>query len=205
MPPTLDDLLARARAGDRDALGELIEPFRGYLTLLARLKAGRLLAAKADPVDVVQDVFLEAHRHIANFRGRTEAELLAWLRQIMAAVAANLARRYLGTRRRDVRLERELAGELEESSRLLDRGLIAGGSSPSAGAARREQAVILADALARLPPDYREVLVLRHLDELAFPEVAARLGRSVEAVKKLWARAVVRLRKEMASAHDDGA
>ena len=205
MAPITEDVLARARAGDRNALGDLIEPYRGYLTLLARVQSGRLLRAKLDPPDVVQDVFLEAHRHFTGFRGTTEAELLAWLRQILAAVAANLARRYLGTRARDVGMERELAGELDRSSRLLDRGLVADQSSPSMRAARREEAVVLADALARLPADYREVLVLRHLEELAFPEVAVRMGRSAEAVKKLWARALARLRTEMAVAHEDDA
>ena len=94
-----------------------------------------------------------------------------------------------------MRLERELTVEIDRSSRLLDRGLMALSSSPSRQARRREQAAQLAEALGRLPDDYREVLVLRHLEELSFPEVARRLGRSVEAVKKLWARAVPRLRE----------
>jgi RNA polymerase sigma-70 factor (ECF subfamily) len=80
---------------------------------------------------------------------------------------------------------------------VLDKGLLAPQSSPSQQAVRREQAVLLADTLDQLPPDYREVLVLRHLRELSFAEVAARLGRSVEATKKLWARALARLRQRL--------
>ena len=106
-------------------------------------------------------------------------------------------RHYCGTRRRDVRLERELAGELDESSRVLDQGLVAKLSSPSHQAARREQAVLLAEALEKLPEDYREVLILHHLEECNFPEVARRMGRTVEGVKKLWARALGRLRRSM--------
>jgi RNA polymerase sigma factor (sigma-70 family) len=68
-------------------------------------------------------------------------------------------------------------------------------SSPSRQARRREQAALLAEALRQLPEDYREVLILLHLEEQSFPEVARRLRRSVEAVKKLWARAVPRLRE----------
>ena len=77
-------------------------------------------------------------------------------------------RHYLGRQRRDVRLERQLAAEMDRSSRLLDGGLIAPGSSPSRLASNREQAVLLADALKGLPADYREVLILRHLEGLTF-------------------------------------
>jgi RNA polymerase sigma-70 factor (ECF subfamily) len=105
-----------------------------------------------------------------------------------------LVRRYLGTRRRDVRLEQELAESLEQSSHSLGQGLDARHSSPSQQAARREQAVVLADALERLKADYREVLILRHMERRTFPEVAKKMGRSTDAVKKLWTRALVELR-----------
>ena len=119
---------------------------------------------------------------------------MAWLRQILISNLANEARRFLGTRCRDVRLERELAIEVDVSSRLLERGLLARDTSPSLQATRREQAVLLADVLAKLPDDYREVIILRHLQGRTFPEVAAHMGRTSDAVKKLWARALARLR-----------
>jgi RNA polymerase sigma-70 factor (ECF subfamily) len=87
-----------------------------------------------------------------------------------------------------------LAAELDESSRALNDGLVAPHSSPSHQAARREQAVLLADALGRLPEDYREVLILRHLEGLSFPHVARRMGRSLDSVKNLWTRALAQLR-----------
>ena len=186
--------LEQARSNGQ-ARGQLLEHYRGYLTLLARLEIGRRLRGKVDAADLVQEAFLEAHRSFPRFAGQTEAEFLSWLRQILAHRLAKLLRRYLGTQRRDVRLERELTVEIDRSSRLLDRGLMALSSSPSRQARRREQAALLAEALRRLPEDYREVLILRHLEEQSFPEVARRLGRSVEAVKKLWARAVPRLRE----------
>jgi RNA polymerase sigma-70 factor (ECF subfamily) len=71
--------------------------------------------------------------------------------------------------------------------------------TPSELAIRREQSVVLADALARLPDDYREVIVLRHLERIEFSEVAARMGRSSGAVRMLWARALERLRVELES------
>src|SRR5262249_30632567 len=150
--------------------------------------------------DLVQDAFLEAHRYFARFRGTTEAEFVRWLRQILVTRLADLMRRYYGTRGRDVRLERDLALEVDQSSRLLDRSLVAPQSSPSQQAARREQAVLLADALERLPDDYREVLILHHLEECTFPEVARRMGRTVDSVEKLWARALARLRRSLRGA-----
>jgi RNA polymerase sigma-70 factor (ECF subfamily) len=189
-------LLKLAQDGDGAALGQLLESCRPYLTLLARLQIDRRLRGKVDAADLVQETFLEAHRDFAQFRGTTEATLLAWLRQVLARNLANLVRRY-GTQRREVRLERALAVELDESSRVLDQGLAAPGSSPSHQAARREQAVLLADALDQLPADYREVLILRHLEGLSFPEVARRMGRSLDSVDKLWARALARLRRSL--------
>src|SRR2546427_206956 len=75
--------------------------------------------------------------------------------------------------------------------------LEAQGSSPSQRVARREQAVVLADMLGRLPEDYREVVILRHLEGLSFPQVARRMGRTLDSVKKLWARALAQLRDSL--------
>ena len=190
-------LLQRARSGDSPALGRLLELYGNYLALLARLQIGKRLQGKLDPSDLVQETFLEAHRDFAQFRGGSEAEFVNWLRQILAMNLANLVRHYYGTPRRDVRLERELAVDLDQSSRVLDRGLVTAGSTPSQQAARREQAVLLADALGRLPQDYREVIILRHLEGLTFPDVAQRLGRTVDSVEKLWARGLARLRRSL--------
>jgi RNA polymerase sigma-70 factor (ECF subfamily) len=193
-PSDPEQLLALARAGDAEALGRLLEEYRSYLMLLARMQVGRRLQGKADAADLVQETFLEAHRKFDQFRGTTEAEFARWLRAIMARQLAHLVRRYLGTRQRDVRLERAMVGDLDQSSRALDGGLVARGSSPSQRAVRREQAVILANALEQLPPEYRDVLVLRHLERLTFPNVARRMQKSLDSVEKLWVRALDRLR-----------
>ncbi|MBO0700530.1 MAG: sigma-70 family RNA polymerase sigma factor [Zavarzinella sp.] len=198
-PAAPEDLLARARAGDRDALGRLLGLYHNYLGLLARLQVRGRLQGKVDPADLVQETFLKAHRHFAAFRGSTEREWTAWLRQILATTAANLVRHYLGNRGRDPRLERELADAFDASSRCLEAGFALPGSTPSQQASRREQAVLLAEALARLPEDHREAVILRHLEGLTFPEVADRMGRSVDSVKKLWARGLARLRDLMRS------
>ena len=189
-----------ARRASDSSLGRRLEAHRDYLTILARMQIGQRLQGKVDPTDVVQETFLHAVRDVAQFRGSSDKELAGWLRQILAARLADLVRRYCGTRGRDVRLEQALQVELDQSSQALDRGLVSRLSSPSQQAARHEQATWLARALEQLPEDYREVLVLHHLEGCAFPEVARRMGRSVEAVKKLWARALARLRRSVGGA-----
>lgn len=198
--PDVDRLLQQARSGDSGALGEILEVYRNYLTLLSRLQIGRRLQGKLDAADVVQEVFLRAHGGFTQFRGGTEAEFIGWLRQILASRLAELVRHYYGALRRDVRLECELELELDASSRELDRGLVARGSSPSQQAARREQGVLLANALERLPEHYREVIILHQLQDLSFAEVAGRMGRSLDSVKNLWIRALTRLRQLLGDA-----
>jgi RNA polymerase sigma-70 factor, ECF subfamily len=193
--PDPERLLRQAREGEEAALGQLLELYRGYLGLLARVQIGSRLQVKADPEDLVQETFLKAHRDFAKFRGGTEKEWVAWLRQILAFNLAQLVRRYHGSRRRDIRLERAMEEALDQSSSALDRGLIAPQSSPSKQAMRREQSVLLVDALNLLPPDYREVIILSHLEGLSFPEVARRMERTLDSVKNLWARALAKLRR----------
>jgi RNA polymerase sigma-70 factor, ECF subfamily len=190
----VEGLLGRARAGQQGALGQLLEHFRNYLALLARMQIGRRLQGKVDAADLVQESFLAAHRDFGQFRGKTEAEFVSWLRQILAAKVIDLVRRYCSTQRRDVRLERQLADELDQSSRAMGLVLVAKHSSPSQQAVRREQAVLLADALKSLPADYAEVIILHHLEGRSFPEVARLMSRSLDSVKKLWVRALARMR-----------
>lgn len=188
-----DRLLRRAQEGENDALGQLLEGYRNYLLLLARLHLDRRLRGKVDESDVVQDVFLEAHRAFGGFQGSTEQELVGWLQKIFTCRLADQLRRFLGTQCRDVRLEQQIEDALNRSSQRV-RALAPSTSSPSRSASRREQAVLLADALQKLPADYREVIILHHLESLPFPEVARRMGRTVGAVEKLWVRALASLR-----------
>jgi RNA polymerase sigma-70 factor (ECF subfamily) len=195
--PDPEQLLRLAQGGDNPALGQLLELYRNYLLLLARMQIGRRLQGKVDAADLVQETFLAAHRDFARFRGTTEGELVNWLRQILAGNLIDLVRHYCGARRRDVRLERQLADDLDESSRALGRVLVAPHSTPSQRAIRREQAVLLADALKNLPADYSEVIILHHIERLTFPDVARCMDRSLDSVKKLWVRALARLRDSL--------
>jgi RNA polymerase sigma-70 factor, ECF subfamily len=194
---TSAQLLRRARSGDADATGALMELYRDYLTILARSQIGRRLQGKADPADLVQETFLEAHKHIRQFRGESEIEFLGWLRTILAAVISNHVRRYLGTRQRDARLEQALVVELDNTSGVLQRGLMAADSTPSRQAANREALLILANALEQLPDDYRQVIMLRHLEGLPFADVAERMNRTVASVQNLWVRALKRMKQSV--------
>jgi RNA polymerase sigma-70 factor (ECF subfamily) len=195
------ELLELARCGNDAALGTLLGVYRKYLAVLARAQISRRLQGKADASDLVQETLLEAHRHFRAFRGATEAEFTAWLRSILAGLIANHVRRYVGTKRRDVRLERALAVEINDTSCPLARGLAADIRSPSQQAAHNESATQLSRALESLPAHYREAIVLRHLEGLPFAEVAARMNRSVESVEKLWVRGLAQLRRSLGENH----
>lgn len=192
-----DRLMFLAKQGDEESRGALLERYRAYLELLARLELGRAFQEKIDTSDIVQETFLVAHRSFDKFRGVDEKVFVAWLRTILARQMSATMRRYLGAQGRDIRREQRLERGLDRSSRQLDRGLFSPGSSPSHKASRREQGVLLANMLAKLPDDYREVIVLRHLEELTFPEISERLERSVDSVQKIWVRALAKLRQQM--------
>ena len=104
-PTDPDKLLRLAREGDHDGLGQLFGAYRNYLKMLARLQIHSELRTKADASDIVQDTLMEAHRGFQAFRGTTEAELLQWLRGILATRLANLTPRFYGTKQRDLRLD----------------------------------------------------------------------------------------------------
>ena len=161
--------------------GVVLERYRDYLRLLARLQLPAHLRGKLDPSDVVQQTLLEAYQGLGQFRGRTEAEQAAWLRQILARNLANAARD-LGRRKRDVARERSLEAALEQSSARLEGWLAADQSSPSEQAQRHERALLLAKALARLPEAQREAVVLRHWHNCPLADIARQLQCSTAAV-----------------------
>jgi RNA polymerase sigma-70 factor (ECF subfamily) len=195
MERNVADLLLLAKNGERQAVGQLLEHFRSYLKLIASHEIGSKLGAKLDASDVVQDTFLDAHRYFENFQGESVTQFTAWLRAVMAGVMANTMRRYLGTKARDIRLEKQLAADLDNSAAMLSELLVASISSPSQNIMRDEQTLQLAQALSNLSSDYQSVLTLRHIEGLTFPQIATRLNRSVDSVEKLWLRAIVQLRK----------
>jgi RNA polymerase sigma-70 factor, ECF subfamily len=193
-----EQLLAEARGGRRESLGRALELNRTYLTLLARTQIDLHLQGRVDASDVVQETFLDACRDFDHFRGSTPGEWAAWLRKILIYNLARVVQRQVVAQKRSARREVSLdqhVAVMDRSSGRIEAALIGRSSSPSSQAQRSELAGRVADQLARLSSDYREVLVLRNLEGLPFPEVARRMGRSDGAVRILWVRAIDQLRQ----------
>jgi RNA polymerase sigma-70 factor (ECF subfamily) len=189
---------------DAGVAGELgIERYRAYLRLLARLHLDGRLRTKLDESDVVQQALLRAHQYRHQYRGRSQAEWLAWLRRILANALAEAARRYQAGRR-DLAREQSLEAGLDESSARLERWLEADQSTPSERVGRAEQLLILANALAQLPEDQRRAIEWHHLQGLPMAEVAARLGRSRPAVAGLLFRGLRRLHELLRGGGPEG-
>ncbi len=197
LPDGIEVLIENARRGDSNALGELLARYRKYLVFLARSQLHHHMQAKADPSDLAQEVCLAAHDGIADFQGKSTEDFAAWLRGILTNVIAMQVRRYLGTKKRDPRLEQALDQRLADASGFLQSGLAADITSPSQHFARNEAFLQLAEALEDLSDDYRQVIVLRHVDALPFADVARMMGRSVDSVEKLWVRALGKLRTKL--------
>jgi RNA polymerase sigma-70 factor, ECF subfamily len=189
-PPA--DWFRAARRGSREAIGKLLETCRTYLLLVANRELPGDLRAKGGASDLVQDTFLLGHRDFGRFKGETEAELLAWLRGILLHNLANFERRYRGTAKRKIAREMPL-------------GLSYGGEVPLAGATptpswhavAREDAVALEGAIARLPLDCRRIIYLVHYENLSFADAAVAMERSIDAARRLWARALELLADEL--------
>jgi RNA polymerase sigma-70 factor (ECF subfamily) len=174
--------------------GPSLDRFRDYLALLARLQMDARLRARLRPSDLVQQTLLEAYRQRAQFRGQGDAELAAWLRQLLLHNVAD-AGRALGRGKRDASLERSLEAALEHSSVRLQAALAADQSSPSQQAVRNEQWLRTADALAQLSTAQGEAVVLHYLQGLPLAEVACQLERTEASVVGLLYRGLKKLRE----------
>jgi RNA polymerase sigma-70 factor (ECF subfamily) len=198
MPDAADSVarwLPQARSGSKEALGQLLESCRAYLLMVAEKELDPDLRAKGGASDLVQETFLEAQRDFARFTGATEAELLAWLRRLLLNNLANFTRGYRETQKRAVGREVQVPGGA--SSAEVGQELPGTTPTPSDVVMEREQAEAVRAALGRLPEDYRQVLLLRHQEGLSFEEIALRMGRSANAVQKLWVRAVEQVQQEL--------
>lgn len=175
-----------------------LEPYRGYLCALARLQlaARPWLAAKLDASDLVQQTLLQAHAARHQYRGQTAEELVGWLRQILTRTLANTLRAF-GQARRDVGAERSLEVDLDASCSRLDAWLAADQTSPSEAAGAHERAGELAEAVAGLPDDQREVVLLKHCHGLSLAEIAERTARSPASVAGLLRRGLQQLRERL--------
>jgi RNA polymerase sigma-70 factor (ECF subfamily) len=173
--------------------GEILEPYRKYLRVLAGLHLDRKLRGKLDPSDVVQQALARAYPALIDLRRREPAVLAAWLRKILARTLADAVKHY-DRDRRDVGLERSLEADLDRSASGFAAWLAADQTSPSGRAERNEELMRMVEALAELPDLMREVVVLKHCQGLTLPQIAARTGKTVPAVASLLRRGLEALR-----------
>jgi RNA polymerase sigma-70 factor (ECF subfamily) len=179
-----------------DDAAAALEPYRKYLLVLAQLHLDAQLRGKLDPADLVQQTLLRAHVSFDSLRQREPGVIAAWLRSILARTLADAAR-YYDAGRRAVDLERSLEAQLDRSSSGMASWLAADQTSPSERAAHNEDLLRLADALAELPENQREVVSLKHLQGKPLQEIADDTGRSLAATAGLLRRGLEGLRELM--------
>jgi RNA polymerase sigma-70 factor, ECF subfamily len=173
---------------------QAVEKYRAYLHLLARLQIDRRLQAKVEASDVVQQTLVRAVEDWHQFRGQSEVERAAWLRQILAHQLAN-AFRDLKRQKRDVRRERSIEAAVEQSASQLGSWLAAKQPSPSQGAIASEQAIQLANALAELPEAQSRAITLHHFEGWTLDQIGQDLERGPAAVAGLLKRGMQNLRR----------
>jgi len=187
-----DELLQRACRGDAQARDELFAQYRERLRRMIAVRLNRRLAARLDPSDLVQDVLVEAHRRLADYLRERPLPFYAWLRQLAWQRVTAVHRKHLLAQRRSVKREAAPALPDESVAELADL-LVSSHSTPSKQLIREELRARVRTALLELGERDREVLVMRHLEEMAMAEIASVLGISTGAVKVRHLRALERL------------
>ena len=191
-------LVQLAQAGDPAALGAALQECRQYLLWVANARLDPDLRAKGGASDLVQEVCLDAHRHVRGFRGTTPAEVIGWLNQLLLNRLAKFDRAFR-TAKRDPR--REVALTAGTAAGNVDSVVVGPAGCPAEEVVRRERAETVRKALTRLPEPLRQVVELRHRDQQPFDEIARRLGRTEAAVRRAFARGLERLRHELDDSH----
>lgn len=191
------ELLQQARDGDSNAVGKLIEQYRSYLLLIANQGVSGDLRTKMGASDAVQDSMLLAAENFDQFRGGLEPEFKVWLRTILANDIRKANRRF-ATGKRDS--NREV--NIQEQS-AIGRSLRDGELTPSSAAMEQEKSDALASVLKLLTPLQREVIQLRHFEQLSFVEIGDRIDKNEEATRKLWARTIESIKQRLDAGNED--
>lgn len=196
------ELLNRALEGDKDALGELLEDYRAYLTVLAQRYLDNRLKGRLDAADVVQVTFLEAQRDLGSFRGHHIEELLGWLRHILRNNVSSAHQRHIYTQKRSA--GREISNSPTDSRPAFTDLAPAELTSPSQRMMRDEAAVYLANCLEEIPDTQREALRLRYVEGKSLKEIAAAMDKTEMAAAGLLKRGLQALRNRMVSDSSSG-
>jgi RNA polymerase sigma-70 factor (ECF subfamily) len=194
-------LLKRAAAGEKDAWGQLLTRHQARLRSMVALRLDHRLQGRIDPSDVLQEAYLDATRQLAAYLKDPSIPFYLWLRLVTGQKLVALHRHHLGTQARDAGREVSLyRGALPEaSSAALAAQLLGHGSRPSEAAMRAERSLRLQEALNSMNPLDREVLALRHFEQLSNAEIAQVMGLRESAASKRYVRALQRLKDTLKS------
>jgi len=200
-PSDTDDLLRHAGAGDPQALAELFDRYRDRLRRMVKLRLDRRLQGRIDPSDVLQEAYLDMARRSPEYLANPSVPFFLWLRMLTGQRLLMVHRQHLGAQMRDAGQEVSLhRGALPQAtSASLAAQLLGRLTSPTQAAARAEFQIRLQEALNSMDPLDREVLVLRHFEELSNNETAAVLGIQKSAASNRYVRALKRLKDLLSS------
>jgi RNA polymerase sigma-70 factor, ECF subfamily len=194
-------LLREARVDPGDALGKLLAAYRPFLLAIANDGFDPDLRAKAGPSDVVQETFIDAQRDFDKFKSDSESRFRIWLHTILLNNLADLRKRFLKSAKRQVRRERPLSRT--DSKNLLRELADEDSHSPSRKAISSEEQQRINAALDRLRPAFRQVIILRSQQRQSFVEIGKLIGKSPDAARMLWQRAILKLRAELGGRDDE--
>jgi RNA polymerase sigma-70 factor (ECF subfamily) len=198
-PGETEGWLAGVRRGDAEALAALLDHYRPRLRQMVRLRMDRRLAGRVDPSDVIQEVYLDAKRQVQAYLQEPKVDFYVWLRGLVGQRLSNVRRQHLGAKCRTAWREVSLPAE---SSLMLAQQLLAGGTSPSRALLKKELRRRVQQAIERLPPGDREVILMRHFEEMSNREVAQAIGLSESGATMRYGRALFRLKEILMSDSD---
>lgn len=199
-PGQVPDLVARATSGDRIAIAELLERYRSRLRRMVELRLDARLRGRVDASDVIQEGYLDAMRRLEEFVREPTVPFYIWLRFLVGQRVQEQHRRHLGTTGRDVGREVSIyrSAMPGASTGAIAARLLGNLTSPSQAAVRAERKLRLQEALNRMEPLDREVLVLRHYEQMSNGDAAAALGLDKSAASKRYTRALTKLKEILA-------
>jgi len=206
-PKEFEPLLARLKGGDQAALGELFAHHRERLRRMVEMRLDVRLNGRISSSDVLQETYIAALQRVNHYFAKPDMPFEVWLRLIASQRLVEIHRHHLGAQMRSAANEISIDGNVmpQASSVTLAKCLAAQFESPSQVAIRRELLSHVEDALNSMDPLDREVLALRHFDEMSNDEVAALLGIKKAAASNRYVRALGRLKEALSHVQDSGA
>jgi len=192
-----EQLVSRFRQGDDEALGGLFDAWHDRLKRIVQFRLDDRLKGRISASDVIQESFISASERTEHFRNDLDMPLFLWLRLIVNQKLADFHRRHIAAGKRDVRREVSFGGSMAspQTSRAMAAQLVGRMTSPSRAFSRVERIAAVEGALNRMEAVDREVIALRHFEELTNVEVAAVLDISVQAASKRYVRAIQRMKE----------